>query len=153
MKGFREGFPIGYEGDRDGQLTARNLPLKFGDLQDAWNKVVKEVKLKRFAGPFETIPFDSYIQKPIGLVSKHKELPSSDASSMTSVTPTSANNEPNKIEETRLIFHLSYPKKGTTSVNYNTPKHLCTVKYKDLDHAVKNVLKNWQELFSSQIRF
>ena len=36
--------------------------------------------------------------------------------------------------DTRLIFHLSYPEIG--SVNYHTPKEICSVKYKDLDHAI-----------------
>ena len=35
-----------------------------------WNKVMKEVEAKRFAGPFEKIPFDNFIQSPIGLVPK-----------------------------------------------------------------------------------
>ena len=31
---------------------------------------MKEVKAKRFAGPFKNIPFENYIQSPIGLVPK-----------------------------------------------------------------------------------
>ena len=37
---------------------------------------------------------------------------------------------------TRLIFHLSYPRDGK-SVNSETPKHLCSVSYKDIDFAIK----------------
>ena len=39
--------------------------------------------------------------------------------------------------DTRLIFHLSYPRKGKTSINTNTPKELCTVKCKDLPQAIR----------------
>ena len=41
--------------------------------------------------------------------------------------------------ETRLIFHLSYP--NDDSVNSNTPKSKCSVKYKDLDNAIRLCLE------------
>ena len=86
IKGFHEGFPLGYENPNLVKITAANLQLTIGDKIDLWNKVMKEVGLKRFAGPFGRIPFDEdYIQSPIGLVSKDDGL------------------------DTRLIFHLSYP--------------------------------------------
>ena len=47
---------------------------------------MKEVRLKHFVGPFEEVPYDNFIQSPIGLVPK---------------------SEPG---ETRLIFHLSHPR-------------------------------------------
>ena len=73
---------------------------------------MKEVKLKRFAGPFEDIPFDNYIQSPIGLV-------------------------PKAGSKTRLIFHLSYPRNGKNLfVNANTPAELSKVKYSDFDQAI-----------------
>ena len=31
---------------------------------------MKEVKVKRLAGPYEEVPFENYIQSPIGLVPK-----------------------------------------------------------------------------------
>ena len=77
---------------------------------------MKEVKLHRFAGPFNEIPFQNYIQSPVGLVPK-------------------AGNQ------TRLIFHLFYTfKNGNKSVNEWIPKELCLVKYRDLDHAVRNCI-------------
>ena len=36
-----------------------------------------------------------------------------------------------------LVIHLSYPKGGSTSVNANTPKELCTVKYPDISDAIE----------------
>ena len=75
---------------------------------------MKEVKLKRYAGPFAEIPFkDHYIQSPIGLVEKDGGA------------------------DTHLIFHLSYPKGGNSSVNSNTPPELCTVKYPDFNQAIQ----------------
>ena len=78
---------------------------------------MKEVKEKRYAGPFEQIPFDNYIQSPIGLVPKDGG------------------------KDTRLIFHLSYPRDGSSSVNANTPTELCLVKYPDFNEAIKLCLK------------
>ena len=78
-------------------------------------------------GPFdkEELPFDNFIQSPIGLVPKTG----------------------NKM---RLIFHLSYEFEDRGSVNSNTPKEKCTVKYRDLDHAVKNCLEVLDKQQSSE---
>ena len=74
---------------------------------------MKEVNLGRYAGPFEDPPFEHFIQSPIGLVPKDGG------------------------KNTRLIFHLSYPRDGgNSSVNANTPPDLCRVKYKSVDDAV-----------------
>ena len=46
--------------------------------------------------------------------------------------------------KTRLIFHLSYDfgqEIHERSLNFHTPKDLCTVKYRDLDYAVQCCLK------------
>ena len=78
-----------------------------------------EVKEKCYAGPFKKIPFKNFIQLPIGLVSK-------------------AGNK----NKTRQIFHLSYNfKNGNKSLNFHTPKEKCSIKYNDLDHAVRQTLK------------
>ena len=80
---------------------------------------MKEVQQKRYAGPFEEIPFENYIQSPIGLVPKDGG------------------------KKTRLIFHLSYPRNSTTktSVNASTPEELKKVNYKEFDEAVKLCIK------------
>ena len=80
---------------------------------------MKEVGLGHYAGPYQQPPFQTYKQSPIGLVPKDGGT------------------------KTRLIFHLSYPKNGTTSVNYNTPKEKCKVKYPSFDDAVRLCLKVW----------
>ena len=85
VSGFREGFSLKYGGPIKGvHRTAPNLPFTVGDKIDLWNKVMKEVGLKRFAGPFKKNPFDDYIQSPIGLVLNDNG------------------------KDTRLIFHLSF---------------------------------------------
>ena len=89
-----------------------------------WEKVMKEVKLNRYAGPFtrEQIPYDHYVQSPIGLV------------------PKSGN-------KTRLIFHLSYDfPNGRRLINHPTLKELTSVHYRDLDHAIRTclmILEKW----------
>ena len=115
VDGFSNGFDLGYRGPEDIQQQAKNLKFTIGDKIELWNKVMKEVKEKRYAGPFEQIPFENYIQSPIGLVPKDNG------------------------KKTRLIFHLSYPRNPEqgTSVNASTPAELCTVKYKEFDAAVK----------------
>ena len=111
---FTNGFSIGYNGPKDVKLTSPNLKFReVGDKITLSNKVMKEVKAKRYARPFEKIPFDNYIQSPIGLVPKDGG------------------------KDTRLIFHLSYPRGRGTSVNANTPEHLCKVKYPDFNKAVQ----------------
>ena len=79
---------------------------------------MKEVQLKRYAGPFDTIPFKYYIQSLIGLVLKDNG------------------------RNTRLIFYLSYlRRKNSPSVNANTPENLCKVKYPDVSDAIRLDIK------------
>ena len=123
MNGFRHGFDLGYAGPMDRQHCSDNIPLTVGMKVDFWNKVMKEVKLRRFAGPFERIPFEHYVQSPIGLVPKAEN-------------------------QVRLIFHLSFnfgPAKRDKSTNYHTPHEMCTVSYRDLDDAIANSLHLLEE--------
>ena len=115
IDGFKNGFSLGYVGPDDIKQTAPNLKFRgVGNKTILWNKVMKEVKFKRYTGPFEEIPFsDAYIQSPIGLMPKDNG------------------------KDTRLIFHLSYPKGTDKSVNANTDKYLCSVQYPDFNQAVQ----------------
>ena len=117
-KSFKEGFDLGYQGDMDAKITSQNLKLAgIGDETDLWNKVMKEVKLLKYAGPFREIPFqDHFIQSPIGLVPKDGG------------------------KDTRLIFHLSHPRTKGTSVNANTPEEICKVVYPKFDDAIRMCL-------------
>ena len=60
--GFTDGFDIGYEGPTDRRSVSDNIPFTVGDKVVLWNKVMKEVKLKRVAGPFKEVPFKNFIQ-------------------------------------------------------------------------------------------
>ena len=111
VNGFQNGFEIGFEGDRNVRRKSPNLKLEVSSLEVLWDKIMKEVKLKCFAGPFDEPPFPNCIQSPIGLV------PKGDSS------------------DTPLIFHLSYPRTGE-SVNSAMPRSKCTVKYKDITNAI-----------------
>ena len=118
-KGFTEGFDIGYRGPIHRRSESKNILFTVGDKFKMWEKIMKEIAAGRVAGPYDTIPFNDYIQSPIGLV------------------PKSGN-------KTRLIFHLSYnfsDQEIDFSLNHFTPEELCSVKYNDLDHAVLSCLE------------
>ena len=116
VNGFKFGFELEYSGPADRCDTSRNIPFTVGNKFILWEKIMKEVRLKRYAGPYEEVPFDNFIQSPVGLV-------------------------PKAGDDTRLIFHLSYKfPNGNESVNFWTPKDLCSVKYRDIEHAVANSL-------------
>ena len=72
LHGFRHGFSLGYKGDTNIQQTVAKLKLHVGSKTELWNKVMKEVGAKRFAGPFKEPPFENFIQSLIGLVSKDR---------------------------------------------------------------------------------
>ena len=100
---------------------SQNIPLTIGTKVDLWNKFMKEVKLGRYAGPFDKPPFPYYMQSPVGLVPKDNG------------------------KQFRLIFHLSYDfgnEDAKKSFNHHTPQEKCKVKYNDLDHLINNAL-NW----------
>ena len=123
VSGFENGFDLGYRGPVDIRLTANNLKFTVGNEIELWNKVMKEVQHKRYAGPFTDIPFKDggYIQSPIGLVPKDHGL------------------------KTRLIFHLSYPRRSADkeqlSVNANTPPEMTSVSYPSIDDAIRLCLQ------------
>ena len=114
VDGFKEGFDLSYDGPNDVKITSPNLKIRgVGNNTILWNKVMKEVKLKRYAGPFTSIPYENFIQSPIGLVLKDNG------------------------KDVRLIFHLSYPRGTGKSVNSNTSKELSSVEYPDFSKAIR----------------
>ena len=70
VDGFGSGFDVGYNGPLVCQSRAKNLPFTIGNKVELSNKLMKEVRLKRVAGPFKDIPYKNFIQSPIGLVPK-----------------------------------------------------------------------------------
>ena len=110
VNGFSQGFSLGYHVKQ----TAPNLKLhNKSDKILLWNKVMKEVQLKRYAGPFKEPPFKHFIQSPIGLKPKDNS------------------------RDVRLIFHLSYPRNSGKSINENMPRDLHKVSYPDFSDAIE----------------
>ena len=128
INGFREGFSLKYKGPTDKTRTAPNLKITVGSEVELWNKVMKEVKQKRYAGPYEKPPYDTFIQSPIRLVDKDGG------------------------KATRLIFHLSYPRGSETeqSINAGIDADDCTVKYPDFQCAVELCQKAGKLAFCSK---
>ena len=117
VRGFTQGFDLGYQGPQNRRSTSKNLPFNVGTPEILWEKLMKEITFGRVAGPFEEIPFPNYIQSPIGLVPKDQGL------------------------QTRLIFHLPFDFDDFKSVNHYIPDELCSVSYNDLDTAVRMCLQ------------
>ena len=131
LDGFTNRFDIGYRGPQQRKDLANNIPIRkgVGSPQELWNKVMKEVKAHHYAGPFKEPPMQYFVQSPLRLVPK-------------------AGNK------TRLIFHLSYDfgvEDCQKSVNWHTPDDLCTVKYQDLDSAVRKSLQLMQKMNVNQL--
>ena len=127
VKGFLHGFSLKYKGPEKVKVNAPNLKLRIGNKFEIWNKVMTEVKARRYAGPFKEIPYDYYIQSPIGLVPKDGG------------------------KKTRLIFHLSHPRSGETcSVNRGIPEEECKVKYPDFTKAVELCILAGKNCFAAK---
>ena len=98
----------------------------------------------QFAGPFKRIPYEFYVQSPVGLVPKHQAEDDHQGEPKTN---------PDEIvwstENTRLIFHLSWPK--NSSVNFFTPKEKYTVKYRDLDDAIHSCLETGPNCYLAKL--
>ena len=72
IEGFSKGFSLNYQGSKRVSKKASNLKLTVGSTTELWNKIMTEVKAKRYAGPFKKIPYKYFIQSPVGLVPKDK---------------------------------------------------------------------------------
>ena len=70
VQGFKEGFDFCYDGPSNRRDRSKNISFTVGDKFQLWDKIMKEVSLNRYAGPYEQIPFDFFVQSPIGLVPK-----------------------------------------------------------------------------------
>ena len=113
IKGFQEGFHLGYEGPRQSKhspnlKSCREVPHIISE------KIAIEIELGRIRGPFVNPPFPHLQKSPIGCVPKKK------------------------LGQYRLIQHLSYPK--GSSINDFICDELSTVKYSTFDDAVSLVL-------------
>ena len=125
VQGFTKGFSLCYEGPSKVRQKSPNLKFTVGSPTELWNKIMVEVEAKRYAGPFKKVPYKYYIQSPVGLVPKDKG------------------------KKTRLIFHLSYPRTGS-SVNSCIPEELCSVKYPDFMDAVDMCMQVGEECYCAK---
>lgn len=112
LSGFQDGFRLCYNGPRHSRI-ARNLKSITKYPGVALQKIDKELKLGRIAGPFVKEPFDNFQSSPIGLVPKKAE------------------------GEFRLIHHLSYPE--NMSINDFIDPVLCSVRYTEFDEAINMI--------------
>jgi hypothetical protein len=111
---FKFGVHIGFQGQRSPRFS-RNLPTAFANPDIVSSNLATEVSLGRIAGPFDSPPFKNFQVSPIGLVPKKNS---------------------NKF---RTIFHLSYPKSGSTSINCSIPKEDYSLQYVRIDDAIEGI--------------
>lgn len=117
VEGFTHGFSIEYTGPQNRQDFSRNHKLRSGNKTTLWNKLMKEVLLRRCAGPFLEIPYSNWIQSPITLIPKASGT------------------------DSRLVFDLSHNFSLYPLVNSYVPQDRKTVSYQDLDHALKMIME------------
>ena len=111
--GFSFGFKLGYSGERI-HRDCGNLKSILLNPQAAREKINKEVKLGRIAGPFRSKPLENLIVSPIGLIPKPEK------------------------GKFRLIQHLSYPE--GSSINDGIDRDFCKVQYTRFDDAITMVV-------------
>jgi hypothetical protein len=71
LDGFHHGFKLGHTGERK-ELHSKNLKSARENPSLVQDKINKELKAGRLAGPFTEAPFDDFCSSPIGLVPKNK---------------------------------------------------------------------------------
>ena len=120
VQGFKEGFQVGYEGPVVYSPTP-NLPSAMLQPEIVDQKLDKECKLGRLAGPFSFIPFQNLKISPIGLVPKKQS------------------------GKFRLIHHLSHP--PGASINDGISEEHSKVIYQSIDDAVKIINELGQGCF------
>ena len=135
VRGFEEGFKIGYEGPRTARdcqnlLSARNREHLL------WSKVLKEIKLGRYAGPFKSRPLPNLICSPLGLVPKHSEEDTDPGGEGKDMLDLPEFNDPTRV---RMITHLSHPRGD--SINSHIPESCSKIEYETFDEAIKMCLK------------
>ena len=116
LMGLTPGFRIGFQGPR--------TPKEYSNLLSAPDNpsiisknILKEVQLGHTAGPFISPPFPNFQVYPIGVVPKKHS------------------------SDWRTIFHLSYPKHHSTSVNAHISPSDYSLHYITVDTAISIIQK------------
>jgi hypothetical protein len=114
--GLKNGFEIGYQGDRDSFRSSPNLPLSHSSHDEFIEQEMKtEVELGRRVGPFDSPPFPNMVISPIGVITKSLS------------------------DKLRLIHHYSWPRNGAkanSAINANILEEDRRVTYGRFDDAL-----------------
>ena len=126
LTGLTQGFRIGFQGPRSPKeysnlLSARDNPSIIS------KNILKEVQLGHTAGPFLSPPFPNLQVYPIGVVPKKHS------------------------SDWRTIFHLSYPKHHSTSVNAHISPSDYSLHYITVDNAISIIQNLGQGCFMSKL--
>ena len=113
---LREGARIGYSGPRCPRFSP-NLPTAYFNPEVVTGNLTDEVSKGRTMGPFPTPPFENFQVSPIGLVPKKHS------------------------DKFQTIFHLSFLKSGTSSINYFIEKDDFSLQYITIDNAIAAIQK------------
>ena len=116
INGFKFGFRLGSNNQNYSKCIPNNHKSVNKEQTIVSNKILKEIRLMRYLGPFDIIPFDNFVISPLGLVPKK---------------------EPNSF---RLIHDLSFPE--GFSVNSHIPPEASSVQYQNIETAIALVKAN-----------
>ena len=105
---------MGFRGNAP-QSFQKNLPTASANPDIVSSNLSTEVSLGRMAGPFVTPPFQNF------QVSRIVSAPKKNS---------------NKF---RTIFHLSYPKSGSNSINFSISKEDFSLQYVTIDDAIEGI--------------
>lgn len=105
---------------------ARNLPTALANPNVVTTNLMNEVALGRVAGQLPTPPFPNFQVSAIGLVPK------------------------NQSDKLRTIFHLSFPKSGTASINSSISKEDYSLQYIIIDNAIQGILSLGQGCYAAK---
>ena len=120
LKGFTEGFDIGFVGEHKSLLSHNSLSVNRNP-KEAFNKVKSEVALDRIAGPFPSPPLKNFKCSPLAL--REKSTPGS----------------------YRLLHNLSFPY-NSDSVNGNIPEENSKLQYASISDAI-GIINNYGRCF------
>ena len=122
---LREGARIGYSGPRHFRFS-KNLPTASLNPEVVTSNLTEEVNKGRTMGPFHSPPFKNFQVYPIGLVPKKHS------------------------EKFRTIFHLSFPKSGTSSINHFIDKDNFSLQYITIDNAIRAIQRFGADCFMAK---
>ena len=111
INGFKTGFSINFQGE-ESPLSSNNSASVSSNTEVVHQKVQSELKLGRFAGPFNKPPYENFKCSPLALREKKES------------------------GKYRILHNLSFPY-DERSVNTNIPRDEATVQYASLKDSIK----------------